>query len=218
MNPRTLLLAGIAICAFLPFGAQAHQAVFVHPSQHDVTTITDVELSQGFYGELTDAPHTYTFTLEEPTTVFTEILVPDIDGATNDKSGLILESLPDDAGVREVKRLPAKEAAWESFYEWFAGDSYRRGPSYYDSLEPGTYLIEVSTPINHGKYVLVVGKREDSKGYVATIKDIAEVKAFFGKSKVSILQSPLVSVPLVLLIVLLYFVFQIVRRRTKRLM
>lgn len=202
--------------ALVPLSVNAHQATFVNPSQHDVITITDVELSQGFYGELSDAPHTYTFTLEEPTTVFTEILVPDIDSATNDKSGLILESLTDDAGVREVKRLPAKEATWESFYEWFAGDSYRRGPSYYDSLEPGTYLIEVSTPINHGKYVLVVGKREDSKGYVATIKDIAQVKEFFGKSKMAILQSPLVSVPLVILLVLMYVIFRLVRRNTKR--
>lgn len=214
---RTNSISAVLLCAsfgiFFPLGASAQQASFVQPQQHDVITIADIALAQGFYGELADFPHTYAFTIEEPATLFAEILVPDIDSATNDKSGLILESLPDDAGVREVKRLPAKDAAWGSFYGWLTGDSYRRGPAYYDSLEPGSYLIEVSTPMNQGKYVLVVGKREDRKRYIATLMDIARTKAFFEKPKIAMLQSPLVSVPLLIAVVFGYVVFRIMRKR-----
>jgi hypothetical protein len=210
------VLCLIGVLTFAPLSASAHQVEFVTPTQHDVLQIADPTLSQGFYGELTDAPHTYRFTISEPITIFAEILVPDIENAQNDKSGLLLQVLPNDAGVREVRRFMAKEASWELFYEWFAGDSYRRGPSYFNSLEAGTYLIEVSTPVNRGKYVLVVGKREEGKGYIATIKDIARVKEYFGKSRIAVVQSPYVYVPLTVLLAVCFIVYRTVQKRRVR--
>jgi hypothetical protein len=191
--------------------ALAHEARFVEAGQHDVTSVTDVLQSQAFYGELNDSPHLFEFTLTEPTTSFAELLVPDSETGVTDKSGLLLKV--EERGVTEVMRMNAKDAAWESFFEWFGGDSYRRGPTYFDSLEAGTYQLEVSTPVNQGKYVLVIGKEESFRlSYIATLKDVARVKQFFGKSRFALFESPLVYVPLLLVMVCGVVAWCIVRR------
>lgn len=196
---RNIFLIILFLAVLAPQEANAHQARFVEASQHDITTISDTDLSQAFYGKLDDFPHLFEFTLTEPQALFAEILIPDSEGAQNDVSGIILKI--EERGVTEIKRLNAKEAAWESFYEFAGGDSYKRGPSFYDSLEAGTYQIEISTPVNLSKYVLVVGKREEFvwTNYFGTVRDIARIKSFFEKPKVAILQSPFVYVPLLLL-------------------
>lgn len=189
-------------------GASAHRARFVEVTQQDITTISDTGLSQAFYGTLDDFPHLFEFTLTEPQAFFAEILIPDIDSAKNDVSGIILKI--EERGVTEIKRLHAKEAAWESFYEFAGGDSYRRGQSFYDSLEAGTYQIEISTPVNLSKYVLVVGKREEFSltNYFGTIGDIAQIKSFFEKPKVAVIQSPFVYVPLVFVLLVGWIVYR----------
>lgn len=195
-----LIICVLCIClALAPTGASAHQARFVHVEQHDITTIVDPDLSQAFYGELTDSPHLFEFHVISTQNIYAEILVPDIGGDMPTISGLIMKV--EDRGVTEIRRLPAKDATWDSFYEWFGGDSYRHGVQFYDSLTPGTYQIEVSTPIDRGKYVLVVGKREDYSvlSYFQTIRDIAHIKNFFGKSSLAIVETPFVYIPLGLL-------------------
>lgn len=185
--------------ALAPYGASAHQARFVDVDQHDITTIIDPDLSQAFYGELSHAPHLFEFVLTKSQSIYTKILVPDIDGQINDKSGIILKV--EERGVTEITRLHAKDADWIPEFEWFGGDSYRNGPSYYDALEPGVYQIEISTPVNLGKYVLVVGKREEFNvfDYITTIRDIARIKSFFGKSPLTLIETPFLYIPLIFL-------------------
>jgi hypothetical protein len=188
----------------IPHTTYAHQVSFVHVGQHDTTAISDVTRSQAFYGVLTDAPHLYVFTILEPTSFFAELLVPNISDAQNDKSGLLLRV--HDGSVVEIARLEARGAVWDTFYEWFSGDSYRRGASYMGTLEPGTYEFEVSTPVNRGKYVLLVGKREEFTfdHYFQTVRDIASIKAFFGKSSATIIQTPFVYAPLLVFFGMLF--------------
>jgi hypothetical protein len=66
----------------------------------------------------------------------------------------------------------------------------------------GTYRIEVSTPDNIGKYVLVTGFLEDQSeiGFFETMRRIAAVKEFFEKPSVAVLQSPFYFVPLLIVI------------------
>jgi hypothetical protein len=191
--------------------ARAHEARFVEVGQHDVTLVPDIVQSQAFYGELGDSPHLFEFILTKPTALFAELLVPDIDTSVTDKSGLLLKV--EERGVTEIARMNAKDAPWESFFEWFGGDSYLRGPSYFDSLEAGTYQLEVSTPVNQGKYVLVLGKEESfSLSYLGILRDVARVKDFFGKSRLALLQSPLVYVPLFLVVLCGFALWRVVRR------
>ncbi len=101
--------------------------------------------------------------------------------------------------VKKIAELDAADAAWSSFYEPFAGDSYLEGPEYAAGslekspegvlTEAGTYLVEVFNPDNRGKYVLAIGTREEftPKDTLNTLQAIPQLKtAFFGKPMVSV--------------------------------
>ncbi|MCA9324972.1 hypothetical protein KDA23_02805 [Candidatus Saccharibacteria bacterium] len=198
-----------------PVASSAHQPVFPEPeSSSDYVEINEPDISHAFYGTLTGYPHTYQLVVtadESPVTLFAEVLVPDREDVTNDRSVIIVKEAQH--GVSEVARLRAREAGWESFFEPFGADRYRRGDSYETELDTGVYLIEVSTPENQGPYVLVVGKREAFSifDYPQLIVDMYRVKHWYGKSGWLVLQSPLVYVPLVLIVLVWGFIWY--RRR-----
>lgn len=193
--PALLLSAAIVVHAHLP--------VVVSP-QHvdDVVQVERPEVSWAYYGELTGFPHTYEIQTEEPIKLYTHILEPDIEGVTENHSGIIVRARENGRGVEEVARLHPEDADWESFYEFAGGDRYLSGPEFEQDVVPGTYRIEVSTPSNEGKYVLVIGHIEDFSGvgYFETVSRIYEVKQFFGKSIFSMLLSPFVFIPLIVIV------------------
>ncbi len=184
--------------------------------QSDVIHIEDPTLSQAYYGEMNDFPHTFVFSSVEPFHFFAQILLPDISSSKNNVSGIIIK-LPEKRGrVTEIGRLEYRNATWETEYEPFGGDTYRNGPVFEKDLEPGRYRIEVHTPENLDKYVLVVGTREEmSIGYFETVRRLMEVKAFFGKSKLRIIESPYVYVPIIVISICMY-VGWYYRRRFKK--
>ena len=191
------------ICAL--FGcttnALAQVPVLVHPqSVADITQITDPELLHAFYGAMTGFPHTFEIHADTPFTLKTEILVPDIDEGKNIISGIIIKENPEGGRVIEIVRLNAKEALWESQFEPYGGDSYRHGPLFEKQLDAGTYRVEVHTPDNIEKYVLLVGSRKEmSIGYFELVGRIYDVKQFFGKSPVRIIESMYVYAPLLVI-------------------
>lgn len=185
--------------------AEAHVPNLISPnSELEVITIADPELSQAFYGSLEGFPHTFEINSESPFLLKAEILVPDIDSSQNIFSGIIIKFPEEDGRVTEVARLHANSAEWESKYEPFGGDTYRHGPHYEEEVKAGKYRIEVHTPDNIGKYVLVVGKREEmGVGYFELLGRLIEVKRFFEKTPLLVVQSPYVYVPLIILAILI---------------
>ncbi|MFZ2253045.1 MAG: hypothetical protein WAW13_02590 [Minisyncoccia bacterium] len=172
--------------------------VVVQESLLDIKTIEDPTLAQTFYGNLVDFPHTYQIIATKPFHLFVHIKVPDIESSANNISGIIIKEPEGKGRVQEVTRLKGNDALWESTYEWWSMDAYRNGPSFEQDLGPGTYRIEVSTPDNREKYVLVVGTRDEMVlGYFGTVRRLVDVKAFFEKSRLRIVESPLVFVPLI---------------------
>lgn len=197
--------------------AEAHVPVMTpQEGQRDYTHIDEPEVSTAFYGELTGFPHTFVIDETDPFELYVHILVPDIEEATNNISGIIVKEKPV-GGVEEVARLHGEEASWESFFEWFSGDSYRSGPEYEAEAGSGVYRIEVSNPDNIGTYALVVGKEEDFSGigYFETIRRIAKIKEFFGKSQFMVIQSPFVYVPLLIIGVLIVAARLLLKRRKR---
>lgn len=208
MVPMRFLVLLSVYFVFAPL-ASAHVPVLVEQeSLRDILIIEDPDLSQAFYGEMDNFPHTFEIRSGKPFMLFTQILVPDIDSAKDNISGIIIK-LPESRGrVEEITRL-SLSSPWPSEYEPFGGDSYRMGPSFERELGPGTYRIEVNTPDNVEKYVLVVGKREElTIGYFELVGRIAEVKAFFGKSKLRVVESPYVYVPLLVLLGIGYLLYR----------
>ena len=209
------IFVGVLLC--IPMVVRAHVPnIIVQDSLKDIEVITDPELSQAFYGELSGFPHTYEIQAKEPFTLFTQILQPDIESSKNNISGLVIKDRGRGSRVEKIVSLKATDGLWETSYEPFGGDTYRNGPSFERTLDPGIYRIEVNTPNNVEKYVLVVGKREEmTLGYFELVGRIAEVKVFFGKSKFRVIESPFVYVPVLILGVIIgYIVYR--KRRKER--
>lgn len=188
-----LLLLGTE--AYIPTVVEDHD-------QHAVTVITEKERKEAYYGTLADFPHMYEIRSGEPFVLSVEVLVPDTDTAQNTVSGIIIRDRTEGRGVDEVARLLAKDARWNSFYEWRGGDWYREGASFEKEVDPGVYHIEVSTPENRGQYVLRVGSKEQmgDVGYFERMGRIMEVKHFLGKSPIRVLESLYVLLPTLLIL------------------
>jgi len=146
-----------------------------------------------------------------------EIRVPDIEGVVKNISGIIIKE-KNTGGVEEVSRLSASDATWDPIYEYFDGNSYLLGPSFESRVQAGVYRIEVNTPDNLEKYVLVIGRADSTEkiGFFEKISRIADTKVFFGKSQVMIIESPLVYKSLIVLIFTLIIIFVIVRKLKRR--
>jgi hypothetical protein len=186
-------------------------------SIRDITPIEDPTLSQSLYGTLDGFPHTYEVRADEPFLLRAAVLIPDTSFARENVSGIIIREIGQQGRVREVTRMLAQDASWESFYDFSGGDSYRRGGVYEAEVEPGVYRIEVSTPDNQAPYVLEIGTRDEfgTIGYMERVKRLMEVKSFFGKSKIRIIESPYVYVPLLVgVLIVVYWLWR--RRRTSR--
>ena len=194
----------VFLLVLVPFFAVAHIPQMVAPeSPRTLLQIDDPTISKAYYGNLVGFPHTYQLVSNEPFLLDIEILVPDIERAENIVSGIVVQQL-DRGGVTEVVRLPASDASWESFNEPYGNDDYRQGGSFETELEAGSYLIEMSTPRNIGPYIFVIGELEDFSelGYFETVRRIAEVKAFFGKSKFAVVESPVVYGPIIIVLLI----------------
>jgi len=189
----------------LPLTARAHVPLVLAPGHvEDAHEITDPGLSQAFYSDLAGFPHSYRISTGEEVIVPVEVLVPDVPRAEN-RVNVIIVRERERGGVDEVTRLSAANAQWKQIYEPFSAEYYRQGPSERVRLEPGDYRIEVSTPDNTEPYVLVVGEREElgGLGYVETVRQIAQVKEFFGKSPVWVIESPIVYVPALIVVAII---------------
>ena len=164
-------------------------------SLSDITQISDPTLAQGFFGTLDSFPHTYEIHASEPFTLYTNIRTPDLSSNTNTVSGIIIKE--EKRGVSEITRMHAVDALWETVYDSLTGGSYREGATFEKELEPGVYRIEVHTPDNAEKYVLMVGKRDDmTLGYFTLLERLMDVQRFNERSAFFIVLSPYVYIPL----------------------
>lgn len=198
----------ITLCTFcfllLPALADAHRPIVMTPEGvADVRVVSEPEISRAFYGELDNFPHTFEIRATSSFHLYVQVLEPDKDEAKNDHTGIIIRERDDGRGVEEVARLRPAEASWESFYEFFGGDSYLEGPKFDAEVGPGVYRVEVSTPVNDGKYVLAIGKTEDfsGMGYFGILKGIYSAKQMMGRSPLTMLYSPFVFVPILVLFI-----------------
>lgn len=190
-----IIFLSIFLLLATPVQAFVSEAI-MQESLLDITTIEDPVRAQTFYGDLVDFPHTYQIVSTKPFHLFVQIKVPDIESSTDNLFGIIIKEPVGKGRVQEVARLKGSGTAWESSFEWWGFDSYRNGPSFEQDLGPGTYRIEVSTPDNRDKYVLSVGTQSEvSFNYFDMVRRAMDVKVFFGKSRLRVVESPLVFVP-----------------------
>lgn len=169
---------------FMAGSVWAHQPRLV--GEEEVVNVSNPEVSQAFYAELSGQPVTYVIEEEESFYLYVGLLVPDIEGVEVDKDYLArVDRELDDGSIEEVLLLDGPASEWPAYYEQFAGDDYFYGPEGEKEVEAGRYKVEVSSPDNQGKYVLVIGKKEEfpAEEIVATAEALPELKTdYFEKS------------------------------------
>lgn len=163
---------GVIVLTVLLFGlmgiASAHQLRIVmdifNNSISQPIVISNPEVSQAFYGNLTGKPAFYALSADSGFLLYLNILSPDINNSRKDFSAVIYKFTPGEIpGVDNgtlVSVLNGTSFEWAKFYEEFAGDSYWSGPSYENPEEAGMYIIKIYNPGNSGRYSLSVGKNE----------------------------------------------------------
>ncbi|MDO8592629.1 MAG: hypothetical protein Q7R92_02540 [bacterium] len=162
INPKNYFLLALILAA-LSFAAAksagAHQPRYVPDSQ--LVLIKNPAISQAFYGELKGDSAHYLIDLKQEQALYLRILVPDLPEIKKDKT-VTVDYAPE-LGVKAAgfAKLDPASAPWENFHEEFAGDDYWQGPELKRPAEAGYYLIKVSSPDNTGKYVLVIGDKEE---------------------------------------------------------
>lgn len=198
---KVFLLSLIIGIFLLTTVSYAHQPRIV---SEEMTQIENPEVSQAFYAELKGKPGYYQVESEEPFKLYVGILVPDLEGIEKDisveisREYLRIEETP--VHKQEEEEVPillnGLQYEWTRWYEPFGGDWYWEGPELRSNppeeelpegveVDEGTYTLKVFSPDNEGKYVLVVGEREEFplKEMVHTLFVLPKLKAeFFERS------------------------------------
>lgn len=199
--------------------AKAHQPRIVEDSE--VIEIENPEVSQAFYGVLEGEPDFYQIRAEKPFRLYIGVLVPDIQGIDKDVS--VKVSLEE----KVLFLLDGLEHEWTYYYEEYAGDSYYKGPEKRAEVERGVYNIEVSSPDNQGKYVLVVGEKEEFPlgEAIKTLVSLPKLKKqFFERSVFAVFSGKigrgllfaLIGVVIVIGCCALFLIVWLARRRIKQ--
>ncbi|MFH1575362.1 MAG: hypothetical protein ABIB55_00240 [Candidatus Nealsonbacteria bacterium] len=155
----------------------AHQPRIVYDEK--LIKVENPEVSQAFYGELKGESVYYQIEERDNFNFYIGLLSPQIEGADKDFSVEV------SMGEEIIFVLDGTSQEWELFYEEFGGDYYYEGPENKISAGPGVYTLKVFSPDNRGKYVLVVGEKEEFplKEIFNTIKTLPKLKGdFFEKS------------------------------------
>ncbi len=169
------------------------------------TLIENPEVSQAFYAELDREPEYYTINSETDFNLYVGLLVPALEDIDKDVSAEISK----DSQV--LYTLDGLTANWTYYYEEYAGDEYYAGPELGENfhngipVKAGEYTIKVYSPDNQGKYVLVVGEKEEFplNEQVNVIKTIPKLKTdFFEKPAYEVLSGRLAGMFVVSVLVL----------------
>lgn len=160
MKKKNLFL--ILVSAVLLLTVSAHQPRII---SENITQIENPEVSQAFYGNLKGNPDYCQIKTDKKIKLYVGILVPDLKSTSKDASVEVYLEHADEEKDNHTDEpiiiLNGTDYNWTYYYEEYGGDSYYKGPEETMYVEKGTYNIKVYKPENYGKYVLVVGEKEE---------------------------------------------------------
>ncbi len=176
--------------------------------------IEEPETSKAYYDILSGDPVVYQIEADESFDLYINLLVPAIE---NTRKDFIIEIRKD--GVL-LDMLQGGGDEWTNFYEPYGRDNYLRGPEFKQEAEPGSYEIEIFNNDYDGKYVLVIGEKEEFplKRIIKTALVLPKIKVqFFGKSPLVALfnLSGLFLLVIILLILTIIFVLKKILKKRK---
>ncbi len=219
MKTKEILIIFFIFIFFVSKTTFAHQPRIV---SEQFTLIRNPEVSQAFYGNLKGKSDYYQINSNEDFNLYVGILVPDIKDIEKDVSvRIVLEHEHEEEHEETTYFLNGTDYEWAYYYEEFGGDSYYQGPELKTTAEKGTYIIEVFSQDNQGKYVLVVGEKEEFPldEFINTIITLPRLKEeFFEKPAYTAffnLIGLFLLVIIIAIIAILYIIFRFIKKRKK---
>ncbi len=199
---------------FLPLLAWAYVSPIVVPENpRTLLSLQAVDETHEYFGRLTGFPHTYRFEVTQEQSYSAQIFVPASPEYKTDVSVILVKE--EKRGVTEKGRTFVKEASWAELRNARLSETFKDGGVLTGTLTPGTYILEVSSPNNDGVYRLLWGEGRLSSSYFAQVRALFAVKAFLGHTSLGVLFSPLIYLPLVLILSVIGFLYY--RKRKQRL-
>ena len=199
---RALVIVSLLLSASVSYGYEIQVTTLEKP--YDLTVLTgSIDDKQVHLGELKGFPVMYQFELEVPTDLYLQVKQR-FSGDTPIPFSLVLVK-ETSRGVTEIGRYSETNDTWEVVKNKSAGITYWQSREFAESLEPGTYRLEVTSPGNLGKYQLGLGRENSRNGYFEELRNARTTQEFFCFSAFKMLTSNLVYYPLriVLLLILL---------------
>ncbi len=208
-----LLLLCLFVCSTESVSAYSVQ---VHDlaEQYEILTLPGSASEQQIVvGELRDYPHMVELVSDEP--FFLTASVRAVPGTSSPQFGGIVVQVLEPRGVAEVARLKASDATWTEEVDTVSALPYLVGPAFAGEVPAGTYRIEISTPDNTGRYILVIGNDDVPSSYGDTWSSVSTLYDFYGVSKLGMIWTPLVYYPLGIVLLLIGFGYTVYRTRDR---
>lgn len=163
----------------------------------------DIEDKQVYVGTLQDFPIMYEATVVATSSLRLQLAQQYHGGADPLGFGLMIVRVNDtDGGVSEVTRLRPEAEQWTIRKDKVFGMTFLESILITETISPGTYRVEVSTPENLGPYLLTLGEYDEQLGYFEMLDRVRTVQQNFGYSIVGMLRSSYVYYPLGVLFLL----------------
>jgi hypothetical protein len=159
-----------------------------------------------YLGDLNGYPQMYEFTLGKEEELTLSLVQKDTENPLK-FSLIVVRENNHNAGVTEIGRLGYNEVIWNKRKDGSLALTLLEGQGFIRTIGAGVYRVEVSTPDNFGKYMLVVGKDAVGTGYFKLLGDIVTIQSFFGLPFVAILLSSMVYYPLGIIILMGLFYY-----------
>jgi hypothetical protein len=211
MRMKKILPLFIFLC--VTSTAHAYNPIVVQPKeQYGVILVEDDPyIEHHFLGTLEDYPEMFEFTTDVSFDLSVRVLQRDSGKAV--PFGLIMvRQNEDDGGVSEVARLNQPVGEWSRISDSVLGLDLLESTRIEKSVSPGTYRIEVSTPDNKGKYMLVMGDESKRAGFFKTIGHIYTIQRHLGYTPFHLIFSRYIYPPLGILVIL-YGAYRVWRYR-----
>ncbi len=196
------LAALIFFLCVVPSSAVALEYSFPVPTRpYEVIGLGgDVTTKHEYYGELAGDPIMYEVVLESTTDIAVQLSQVASSSGVLPLRLLVVEVLPS-GQVKEVTRFTGEE--WRVSRDSVLALTWHEAPLYEAELPAGMYRLEVSSPLNEGRYRLTLGTEGETGGYFTTWKRLGEVRSFFGLSPLPLFSSTFLLAHFVLALVTL---------------
>lgn len=189
-----------------------------NPSINDTTIPYEVFVADGnvstqaeYLGELIGEPQMYEINIGAESTL--KLSLSQANTKTAIPFSLIaVKQNTKNAGVVEIGRIKSKDVTWDKYRDPVLGMSLLNSQVLEVDVTPGLYRVEVSTPENFGKYMLVIGDGKGDAGYFKTLGHVDTIRSFFNKSTFTMFLSSYVYYPIGILI-LSYLFYTTWKRR-----